>query len=91
MLFCQCARRMRPLAACARTQFSKQAAVQVLRRAGEPLPVQEIAKRVLKVKGVELKGKNARRDDQRPAIRRGEAAGRPVREDRAIQLRPRPE
>jgi hypothetical protein len=36
---------------------AKQAAVEVLRRAGEPLKADEIGKRVMKVKGVKLAGK----------------------------------
>ena len=36
---------------------AKQAAVEVLRRAGEPLKADEIGKRVLKLKGVQLRGK----------------------------------
>lgn len=36
---------------------AKQAAYDVLRRAGEPLQAGEIGRRVLQVKGVELKGK----------------------------------
>jgi HB1, ASXL, restriction endonuclease HTH domain len=36
---------------------AKAAAVEVLRRAGEPLQANEIGKRVLKVKGVQLGGK----------------------------------
>ena len=35
---------------------AKQAAVEVLRRAGEPLKADEVGRRVLKVRGVELKG-----------------------------------
>jgi hypothetical protein len=36
---------------------AKEAAVEVLRRAGEPLKADEIGKRVLKLKGVRLGGK----------------------------------
>lgn len=36
---------------------AKAAAVEVLRRAGEPLQANEIGKRVLRVKGVQLGGK----------------------------------
>ena len=36
---------------------AKQAAFDVLRQAGEPLKADEIGRRVLSVKGVELKGK----------------------------------
>jgi len=36
---------------------ARQAAVEVLRRAGEPLNTAEIARRVLEVKGVSLTGK----------------------------------
>jgi hypothetical protein len=36
---------------------AKVAAVEVLRRAGEPLKADEIGKRVLKQKGVQLRGK----------------------------------
>ena len=36
---------------------AKQATVEVLRRAGEPLKTAEIAKRLLEVKGVSLAGK----------------------------------
>jgi len=40
-----------------RKKTVRQAAVEVLRRAGEPLKADEIGRRVLKVKGVELTGK----------------------------------
>ena len=38
------------------TKTAKQAAAEVLKRAGEPLKAGEIGRRVLQVKGVELKG-----------------------------------